>query len=445
MARQIVHIVGAGLAGSEAAWQLVKRNVPVVIHEMKKVKRSPVHRLETFAELVCSNSLKSTDLANAEGLLKREMEIWDSLILRCARRTSVPAGKALAVDRERFSWCVTNELLSTGLVEVVWEEVSKPYDGGVWIIASGPTTDGDLATWITSQTNGMLSFFDAVAPIVSAEGIDMAVCFVADRYGAGSGDHINCPMNQEEYEKFWSELVNAEVVEMEDFDRKLLFERCQPIEEIARSGRDALRFGPMRPVGLVDPRTGREPYAVVQLRKENLEGTMYNLVGFQTRLKWSEQKRIVRLIPGLENAEILRYGVMHRNTYINSPKVLDGYLRLRSDPRIFFAGQITGVEGYVESAMTGLYVGMNVARILSGAEPVSFPDDTMSGSLIRYITTARELKPMYANFGLLGSVKNRRLAAERAIRAMTEFRMRCEGQATGQSMGTNLTNEMLHS
>ncbi|MFN6991550.1 MAG: methylenetetrahydrofolate--tRNA-(uracil(54)-C(5))-methyltransferase (FADH(2)-oxidizing) TrmFO, partial [Fervidobacterium sp.] len=342
----VIHIVGAGLAGSEVAWQLVKRGIKVTIHEMKKIKKSPVHTSDNFAELVCSNSLKSVELKNAEGLLKAEIELWDSLILNCANEHKVPAGKALAVDREKFSQCVTNKLLETGLVNVVWEEVEKPTEEGIWVIASGPTTEGKLAEWIISQTGNFFNFFDAVSPIISADSINMNICFFGDRYGVGTSDYINCPMNKEEYEQFWEELVNSQVLEIEDFDRKLLFERCQPIEEIAKSGKDAMRYGPLRPVGLVDPRTGKEPYAVVQLRKENLEGTMYNIVGFQTRLKWGEQKRIIRLIPGLGNAEILRYGVMHRNSYINSPKVLDEFLRLKHNKHVFFAGQITGVEGY---------------------------------------------------------------------------------------------------
>ncbi|MFN3691580.1 MAG: methylenetetrahydrofolate--tRNA-(uracil(54)-C(5))-methyltransferase (FADH(2)-oxidizing) TrmFO [Fervidobacterium sp.] len=417
----VIHIVGAGLAGSEVAWQLVKRGIKVTIHEMKKIKKSPVHTSDNFAELVCSNSLKSVELKNAEGLLKAEIELWDSLILNCANEHKVPAGKALAVDREKFSQCVTNKLLETGLVNVVWEEVEKPTEEGIWVIASGPTTEGKLAEWIISQTGNFFNFFDAVSPIISADSINMNICFFGDRYGVGTSDYINCPMNKEEYEQFWEELVNSQVLEIEDFDRKLLFERCQPIEEIAKSGKDAMRYGPLRPVGLVDPRTGKEPYAVVQLRKENLEGTMYNIVGFQTRLKWGEQKRIIRMIPGLENAEILRYGVMHRNSYIDSPKVLDGFLRLKTNNKIFFAGQITGVEGYVESTMTGMYVGINIARFINNKEMIKFPEKTMCGALIKYITTAVELKPMYANFGLLGGGKNREQIAFRALEEMKKF------------------------
>jgi methylenetetrahydrofolate--tRNA-(uracil-5-)-methyltransferase len=421
-----VHVVGAGLAGSEVAWQLVKRGHKVIIHEMKKIKKSPVHKSDYFAELVCSNSLKSLDLKNAEGLLKEEMKMFGSIILDCAMENKVPAGKALAVDREKFSRCVTERLLASGLVEVIDEEVTKPGENGIWVIATGPTTDGVLAEWVKEVSGGLFNFFDAVAPIISADSINMDICYVADRYGIGSGDYINCPMNKEQYDAFWEALVNAEVVEMKDFDRKLLFERCQPIEEIARSGKDAMRYGPLRSVGLPDPKTGKEPYAVVQLRKENVEGTMYNLVGFQTRLKWGEQLRVIRMIPGLENAEILRYGVMHRNSYIDSPRVLDRFLRLKRQPNIFFAGQITGVEGYVESAMTGLYVGLNVARLLEGKEMVEFPKKTMCGALIDYITTAEELKPMYANFGLLGAGKNREKAAKRALSEMKSFVERLE-------------------
>ncbi|WP_448377286.1 methylenetetrahydrofolate--tRNA-(uracil(54)-C(5))-methyltransferase (FADH(2)-oxidizing) TrmFO [Fervidobacterium sp.] len=416
-----IHIVGGGLAGSEAAWQLVKRGHKVIIHEIKKIRKSPVHKSDYFAELVCSNSLKSMDLKNAEGLLKEEMKLFNSIILTCALENRVPAGKALAVDREEFSKCVTEKLLNTGLVEIKEEEVQRPGDDGIWIIATGPTTDGELAKWLSDVSGGMFNFFDAVAPIVSAESIDMNICYVADRYGVGTGDYINCPMEKEEYEAFWQALVSAEVIEMEDFDRKLLFERCQPIEEIARSGRDAMRYGPLRPVGLINPKTGREPYAVVQLRKENAEGSMYNLVGFQTRLKWGEQLKVIRMIPGLQNAEILRYGVMHRNSYIDSPKVLDRFLRLKVNPNIFLAGQITGVEGYVESAMTGLYVGLNVSRLIEGKEMLEFPKKTICGALIDYITTAQDLKPMYANFGLLHAGKNREKASEQALNEMKKF------------------------
>jgi methylenetetrahydrofolate--tRNA-(uracil-5-)-methyltransferase len=398
-----VNIVGAGLAGVEVAYKLLREGFKVRIFEQKPVKFSPVHKMETFGELVCSNSLKSESLKNAEGILKEEMKLLDSLVLNCAYKTRVPAGKALAVDREKFSQCITKVLESFENIEIVRKEVEKiDLDTGeIWVVATGPTTDGKFAQWLSKLTGGFLNFFDAVAPIISRDSIDFNKCFVGDRYGVGTGDYINCPMTKEEYERFYRELVNAEMIEMKDFDRKLLFERCQPIEEIAKSGEKSLLFGPLRPVGLVNPHTGEIPYAVIQLRKEDEEGNMYNIVGFQTRLKWSEQKRIIRLIPGLENAEILRYGVMHRNTYIDTPRVLDEFLRHKKYKNIFFAGQITGVEGYLESAACGIYVGLNISRILSGKEPVKLPPKTMMGALINYITKADELKPMYANFGLI--------------------------------------------
>ena len=398
-----VNIVGAGLAGVEVAYKLLKAGINVRIFEQKPKKFSPVHKLDTFGELVCSNSLKSESLKNAAGILKAEMKLLDSLVLKCAYKSRVPAGKALAVDREKFSECITEEIESFKNVEIVREEVTEIdlSTDEIWVVATGPTTDGRFAEWLSEITGNFLNFFDAVAPIVSGDSINFDICYVADRYGIGTGDYVNCPMNKEEYKQFYEELVNATVIDMEDFDRKLLFERCQPIEEIARTGEKALVYGPLRPVGLVNPHTGEIPYAVIQLRKEDEEGNMYNIVGFQTRLKWPEQKRIIRLIPGLENAEILRYGVMHRNTYIDTPKVLDEFLRHKKYKNIFFAGQITGVEGYVESAASGIYVGINIARILKGKDPVKLPEKTMLGALLRYITTAEKLKPMYANFGLV--------------------------------------------
>lgn len=398
-----VNIVGAGLAGVEVAYKLLKAGINVRIFEQKPKKFSPVHKLDTFGELVCSNSLKSESLKNAEGILKAEMKLLDSLVLKCAYKSRVPAGKALAVDREKFSECITEEIESFKNVEIVREEVIEIdlSTDEIWVVATGPTTDGRFAEWLSEITGNFLNFFDAVAPIVSGDSINFDICYVADRYGIGTGDYVNCPMTKEEYKQFYEELVNATVIDMEDFDRKLLFERCQPIEEIARTGEKALVYGPLRPVGLVNPHTGEIPYAVIQLRKEDEEGNMYNIVGFQTRLKWPEQKRIIRLIPGLENAEILRYGVMHRNTYIDTPKVLDEFLRHKKYKNIFFAGQITGVEGYVESAASGIYVGINIARILKGKDPVKLPEKTMLGALLRYITTAEKLKPMYANFGLV--------------------------------------------
>ena len=434
-----VHVVGGGLAGSEASHYLASRGHEVILHEMRPVKMTEVHRTPYLAELVCSNSLKSESLTNAEGLLKAEMREIGSVILDCADLARIPAGKALAVDRDIFARCVTERVEKAG-VRIVREEVERvePEEDEIWIIATGPATSEKLADFLKELTGGEdFYFFDAVAPIVTKESIDMSKAFVGDRYGQGSGDYINCPMNEEEYERFWKALVEAEVIPMEDFDRKLLFERCMPIEEIARSGKDALRFGPLRPVGLIDPRTGKEPYAVVQLRQDNKEGTLYNIVGFQTRLRWREQERVIKMIPCLENAEIVRYGVMHRNIYINSPKVLDVFMRLKKDERIFFAGQITGVEGYVESAMSGLYVAFNVDRILRGLEPVRFPRETMIGALTHYITegVSGDLRPMYANFGILkplgkrirDKMERRKALSERALRVLKEFLSNLDG------------------
>ncbi|MBO8160941.1 MAG: methylenetetrahydrofolate--tRNA-(uracil(54)-C(5))-methyltransferase (FADH(2)-oxidizing) TrmFO [Thermosipho sp. (in: Bacteria)] len=403
-----VNIVGAGLAGVEVAWKLANAGIHVRIYEQKPKKFSPVHKSEYFAELVCSNSLKSESIENAEGVLKKEMKMLDSIVLNCAEKNRVPAGKALAVEREKFSKCITDLIKSFENVEVINEEV-KEIDletEDIWVIATGPTTDGEFAKWLSEICGGFLNFFDAVAPIISGDSINFDICFVADRYGRmGEGDYVNCPMTKEEYEKFYEALVNSETIEMKDFDKKLLFERCQPVEEIAKSGEKSLAFGPLRPVGFIDPRTGKMPYAVVQLRKEDKDGNMYNIVGFQTRLRWKKQEKIIRLIPGLENAEILRYGVMHRNTYINSPKVLDDYLRHKKYKNLFFAGQIVGVEGYLESAASGIYVGMNLRRIFEGKEMIRFPENSMIGALIEYVTTAESLKPMYANFGLINVKK----------------------------------------
>ncbi len=428
-----VHVVGGGLAGSEVSRYLASRGHEVILHEMRPVKMTEVHRTGFLAELVCSNSLKSESLSNAEGLLKAEMRILGSVVLECADKARIPAGRALAVDREIFSRCVT-EIVEDAGVKVVREEVSEiaPADDEIWIVSTGPATSESLTKFIESLTGYEdLYFFDAVAPIVTRDSIDMNKAFLGDRYGRGRGDYINCPMSEEEYEKLWKALVEAETIPMEDFDRKLLFERCMPIEEMAKNGKKAMLFGPLKPVGLVDPRSGKEPYAVVQLRQDNKDGTLYNVVGFQTRLKWKEQSKVLKLIPCLKNAEIVRYGVMHRNTYINSPRVLDVFMRLKGGNRIFFAGQITGVEGYVESAMSGLYVAFNVDRILRGLEPVRFPRDTMIGALTHYITEEVKagLRPMYANFGLLPTLSNRvksklerrKTLSERALESLKDF------------------------
>ena len=425
-----VHVVGGGLAGSEAAYYLSSRGHEVFLHEMRPVKMTEVHRTGYLAELVCSNSLKSESLTNAEGLLKAEMRMLGSLILSCADIAKIPAGKALAVDREEFSECVTRSVENSG-VKLIREEVKQisPKDDEIWIVATGPATSEDLADSIRRMIGGEdFYFFDAVAPIVTKESIDMDRAFLGSRY-EGSSDYINCPLTEEEYREFWRELVNAETIPIEDFDRKHLFERCMPIEEMAKSGENALLFGPLRPTGLIDPKTGKRPFAVVQLRRDNKEGTLYNIVGFQTRLKWGEQDRVLRKIPCLRNAEIVRYGVMHRNIYINSPKVLDIFMRFNE--KTFFAGQITGVEGYVESAMSGLYVAFNVDRILREKEPVRFPKETMIGALTHYITEGvdGDLRPMYANFGLLkplerrikNKMERRKALSERALKTLSNF------------------------
>ncbi|PLV59434.1 methylenetetrahydrofolate--tRNA-(uracil(54)-C(5))-methyltransferase (FADH(2)-oxidizing) TrmFO [Thermotoga sp. KOL6] len=428
----IVNVIGAGLAGSEVAYNLGKRNVRVRLYEMRPLKMTEVHKTGYFAELVCSNSLKSEDLTNAEGLLKAEMKMMGSVTLEAAEKARVPSGKALAVDRNVFAKEVTKVIESLETVEIVRKEVVQfnPSEE-IWVIATGPATSESFLSFLKEFLGeDFLFFFDAVSPIVTFESIDMSCAFWGDRFGKGK-DYINCPLTKEEYEELWRALVEAEVIEMEDFDRRLLFERCQPIEEIARSGKDALRYGPLRPTGLVDPRTGEEPYAVVQLRREDKDGKFYSLVGFQTRLKWGEQKKVLKKIPCLRNAEIVRYGVMHRNIYINSPKVLDVFFRSKRHPNVFFAGQITGVEGYMESAASGIYVAYNVNRILHGLPPLKLPEETMMGALFSYIIERVEgnLKPMYANFGLLpplhdrtrGKFERRKLLANRALKAMKEF------------------------
>lgn len=421
-----VHIVGAGLAGTEIAYQLATRGVRVRIHEMRPKVMTPVHKTGYYAELVCSNSLKSLELRNASGLLKREMEILGSVIIKTAKETRVPSGKALAVDRDRFSSTLTDVITSLG-VKVDNEEVEKiPDDNEIWVIATGPATSPKFSAYLEKILSNWLYFFDAVAPIISAESIDFSKAFFANRYDPQGKDYLNCPLNEKEYDDFYTALIQAETVPMEDFDRGLLFERCMPVEEIARTGRMSLLYGPMKPVGLIDPQTNRRPYAVVQLRKEDETGSLYNLVGFQTRLKWSEQKRLLRTVPALKNAEIVRYGVMHRNLYVDSRNVLDKYFRLKEDKRIFFAGQITGVEGYLESAASGLYVAMNICRVLKGLSPIELPRGTLMGALFRYVTSGRRrLRPMYASYGLLSpdgksSLKRSNIAKE-SIKSLANF------------------------
>ncbi len=426
------------MAGSEIAYQLAKLGIEVSIHEMRPVKMTPVHKTGFLGELVCSNSLKSDDINNASGLLKREMELFDSLIMKAARLTRIPAGKALAVDREKFCQFITKTVVESG-VEIINEEITQIPENSkdIWVIATGPATSDGLCEWLQKVAGENLHFFDAVAPIVTADSIDYSIVFTADRYGVGTKDYLNCPMDMSQYERFYEALVNAEVIPMEDFDRSLLFDRCMPIEEIARSGKMSLLFGPLRPVGLIDPRTNKQPYAVVQLRKDNIEGTLYNIVGFQTRLKWNEQKRVIRLIPGLQNAEIVRYGVMHRNVYINSRRVLDPYMRLRTNNRIFLSGQITGVEGYLESAASGLYVALNIYRVVNKLSPVVLPKTTMMGALFDYISHGidKSLQPMYANYGLLNCRgKAREQVAQKALEDMSQFLMVLKGD-TGEGTG----------
>ena len=404
-----VKVIGAGLAGSEAAWQLAKRGVKVKLYEMKPDKRTPAHVSDGFAELVCSNSLRSDELTNAVGLLKEDMRRLDSLIMRAADLNKVPAGGALAVDRFSFSKYVTDALSSHPNVEIIRGEVSEIPEGRV-IVASGPLTSDSLAEKITALTGGDgLNFYDAVAPIVTLESVDMESAWFASRYDKGTADYVNCPMTREEYDSFVKELASAEEAELHGFDDGGVFEGCMPVEVMARRGLDTLRYGPLKPVGLKDPKTGREPYAVVQLRMDNSEGTLYNMVGFQTHLKFPEQRRVFKMIPALRNAEFVRYGVMHRNTYLNSPRLLDDLYRLKKEPRISFAGQMTGVEGYVESAASGLLAGLSAAREALGLDPVDFPRETAIGALGKYVSdeSIYDFQPMNVNFGIIAPLDHR--------------------------------------
>lgn len=406
-----VHIIGAGLAGSEAAWQIAKRGVEVVLHEMRPTKKTPAHKTGNFAELVCSNSLRAAGLTNAVGVLKEEMRRLDSVIMSAADAASIPAGGALAVDRDEFGRLVTERVKS--VVNFVEEEVISLDDfaDDVLIIASGPLTEGALADEIKRLTGGDdFYFYDAAAPIVTVDSVDFDKAFKASRYDKGNDDsYINCPMTREEYLAFRAELIAAEKTKPHDFEQEIFFEGCLPVEVLAARGEDTMRFGNLKPVGLIDPRTGQTPYAVVQLRQDNREATLYNLVGFQTHLTWGEQRRVFRMIPGLETTEFVRFGVMHRNTYINSPKVLLPTFQLKSSPQIFFAGQITGVEGYVESAASGLVAGVNAARLAKNLEPLIFPPTTCHGALANYITTAvtKDFQPMNVTFGLLPPLEGR--------------------------------------
>ncbi len=398
-----VTVLGAGLAGSECAWQLAKRGIGVRLVEMKPNKKTPAHSSGNFAELVCSNSLRSDELTNAVGLLKEEMRRLDSLIMESADKNRVAAGGALAVDREGFSEYITQRLKDNKNIEIINEEASEIPEGEV-VIATGPLSSDAIAEKIAALCpDSDLHFYDAVAPIVTLESVDMDSAFFASRYDKGTADYVNCPMTKEEYLAFVEQLVSAKQAEVHGFDDSGVFEGCMPVEVMARRGVDTLRYGPLKPVGLVDPRTGKENYAVVQLRRDNAEGTIYNIVGFQTHLTWGEQKRVFSMIPALKNAEFVRYGVMHRNTYLNSPQLLDRYYRLRTEPRISFAGQMTGVEGYVESAASGMLVGIETAARVLGLPPVDFPQETATGALSLYISggSVGDFQPMNINFGII--------------------------------------------
>ncbi|MEO0114129.1 MAG: methylenetetrahydrofolate--tRNA-(uracil(54)-C(5))-methyltransferase (FADH(2)-oxidizing) TrmFO [candidate division WOR-3 bacterium] len=408
-----ITIIGGGLAGSEACYQCAKRRIKVKLFEAKPYYISPAHKTNYLAELVCSNSLKSDEPTNAHGLLKAELRLLDSLLLRCAEKTKIPGGKALVVNREKFAQAVTEAIEQFANVEIIRQEVTKIPEDGIVIIATGPLTSESLSKELSNFLGEEhLFFYDAISPIVAAHSIDYNKTFFGSRYREDA-DYLNAPLTKEEYEKFYNELINAEVFPLRDFEEEKFFEGCLPIEEIAKRGKETLLFGPMKPVGLIDSKTGKMPYAVVQLRKENQEGTMYNLVGFQTRLRQKEQERVFRLIPGLENAEFLRYGSVHRNTYINGPKILKPTLQTIKCETLLIAGQLCGVEGYVESIGTGLLAGINAIKILLGKEPIVLPRETMLGGLIKYITTPnKNFQPMNANFGLLptikGSIKNRK-------------------------------------
>ena len=435
-------VYGAGLAGCEAAWQAARAGVEVHLYEMKPSKMTPAHHSEGFAELVCSNSLRSDSLSNAVGLLKEEMRRMGSLIMEAADATRVPAGSALAVDRTLFSEYITDKIRSCPNIRIFEEEVTALEEDAVTVIATGPLTSEPLADYIAHELEcGALHFFDAAAPIVSFSSINMDVAYFASRYDKGDADYINCPMTKEQYDAFYEALTTAKEAELKDFDRESqkdlkVFEGCMPVEVMAKRGYDTLRYGPMKPVGLIDPRVGEEAYAVVQLRKENVEGSMFNLVGFQTHLTFPEQKRVFCMIPGLENAEFLRFGVMHRNTYLNSPELLDATYAMRKRPNVFFAGQMTGVEGYVESAGSGLVAGINAVRKLQNQEAAPFPEQTMLGAMAAYVSRGGigKFTPMNANFGIVPTLgyrvkggkaaKNEKLA-ERALEVLEGFLEPC--------------------
>lgn len=437
-----VYVIGAGLAGCEAAWQLAQRGVPVVLYEKRPLKSDAAHKTDKFAELVCSNSLRAGNIENAVGLLKEEMRRLGSVIMACADEHKVPAGGALAVDREGFADDVTAKIKSHPLITVKNEEVTDLESlPGVVICASGPLTDGELAESIAKLAGeDYFHFFDAAAPIVTADSLDYSKVYRASRYDKGDADYLNCPFEtKEEYLSFWEALRTAELAPVKDFEKEVFFEACMPIEEMARRGEDTMRFGPLKPVGLVDKRTGKEAYAVVQLRQDDAAASLYNIVGFQTHLKWGEQKRVFGMIPGLEKAEFVRYGVMHKNTYINSPKLLNSDFSLRSNPRLFFAGQFTGVEGYVESAASGLMAGIHAARKVLGQPAVDFPAETAHGALAHYISSPeiKNFQPMNVNFGLIPPLGKRvrgkkfknAMLAERALEALAKVQEQLNTEA----------------
>ena len=409
-----INVYGAGLAGCEAAWQAAQRGVSVTLYEMKPKKYTPAHHSEGYAELVCSNSLRSDRVTVASGLLKEELARMGSLIMEAARATQVPAGSALAVDRDKFSAYITEKIKNHPLITVMETEITELPSEGITVVATGPLTSDAFADWLKDNVVGEgFHFFDAVAPIVDFASVNMDVAFFASRYNKGDADYINCPMTKEQYDAFYNALITAEEAELKDFDKDLkVFEGCMPVEVMAKRGYDTLRYGPLKPVGLVDSRTDARSYAVVQLRRENEEGTMYNLVGFQTHLTFPAQKRVFSMIPGLENADFLRYGVMHRNTYLPSPELLDADYRLRKgygDGQVYFAGQMTGVEGYIESTGSGFVAGLNAARMALGLDPVIFPETTMIGAMAHYISHGGlgDFVPMNANFGIIPSLDHR--------------------------------------
>lgn len=430
---QKVTVIGAGLAGSEAAWQIAQQGVEVVLYEMRPVRQTPAHHTPNFAELVCSNSLRANGLTNAVGVLKEEMRVLDSIILSSADKHAVPAGGALAVDRDGFSGEVTERLKQHPLIEVRHEEITEIPKDGIVVVATGPLTADSLSKDIQSFLGEeYFYFYDAAAPIIEKDSIDMSKVYLASRYDKGEAAYLNCPMTEDEFNAFYDALVTAEVAQLKEFEKEIYFEGCMPIEVMASRGRQTMLFGPMKPVGLVNPHTGKLPHAVIQLRQDNAAGTLYNMVGFQTHLKWGEQKRVFSMIPGLENAEFVRFGVMHRNTFINSPKLMKSTYQTKQRENLFFAGQMTGVEGYVESAASGLIAGINAGRLAKGEALVELPVQTALGSMAQYITTAdfKHFQPMNANFGLFPPLENKirnkkeknEAIAERAISAITKFK-----------------------